>query len=451
MSQRSAERLHDETRPAPAEDRPAHREPAVRREAAIALPVAGRLLTKRPGTVDTTLRPRSVAPSHDTGTVVRRRVSVRGDHTPADMFGQRQLIQPEPVAFDADVENLLTVVDNTTTTALQQILNRPLFTGLEALVDLSGYLTLWVRKMKDAVARGFAAGLSSAQFGYAIETLACHLLGASQGGWQLSYQIASGSTRPDIVATKGQRQVWIDLTADSALSVAHIYTIKRWHQSNICPYPHAEVVYPPLTGAEMMVMMANAKLEQAGQAPAAQVDAQALQASVQAAAAKLQQDVARWRGSYAAPFRMEVKPSAVNQRGDSGTDPDGEARAEVFQWFNRNMGTHYTSHKNSNLGARGRGQRQRWAKGQKPKIDPFQRADPKLTAESAEAASVLMVLGIQPTQYGIVNGTPTQARGIAFLTKLDQQQDEAKVAAASQPVNANPANAAPVFVFGAAH
>ena len=58
---------------------------------------------------------------------------------------------------------------------------------------------------------------------------------------------------------------------------------------------------------------------------------------------------------------------------------------------------------------------------------------------------MLMVLGIQPTAYGIVDGTPSRARGIAFLTKLDQRQDEADVAAATPA----PANTAPVFVFGA--
>lgn len=363
-----------------------------------ALPVAG-LVTQRGRPVRESADAQDRSPAAEG--VIRRRVSVRGAHGPLDLFG-RSLMNPAPTAFDPDAENLLAIVDTTTGTALNQIINRPLFTGLEELVDASGYLTLWVRKMKDAVNRGYTAGLSSAQFGYAIETLACHLLGTSQGGWTLDYQIASGSTRPDIVATKGTRQVWLDLTADSALSVAHIYTIKRWDRSNVCPYPHAEVVYPPMSGGVMATLIANAKLEMAGNPPAAQVDAHAIQASVRAAEAKLRQDVARWRSAYAAPFRLEVSPSTANHRGDSGTDPDGEARASVFDWFNRNLGTLYTSHRRA-AGAAGRGQRQRWAKGEKPRMAPTRDVHPKLTAESAEAGSVLMVLGFAPAAYGIVD------------------------------------------------
>ena len=403
-----------------------------------------------PGLVMPRTRPieeASVAPtgSPTAPSVIRRRVSVRGAHGPIDPFGHT-LMNPAPTAFDQDAENLLTIVDNTTGTALHQILNRPLFTGLEELVEASGYLALWVRKMKDAVNRGYTAGLSSAQFGYAIETLACHLLGTSQAGWTLDYQIASGSTRPDIVATKGFRQVWLDLTADSALSVAHIYTIKRWDRSNVCPYPHAEVVYPPMSGGVMATIIANAKLELAGNPPAAQVDAHAIQASVRAAEAKLRQDVARWRTTYAGPFRLEVPPSTVNRRGDSGTDPDGEARAGVFDWFNRNLGTRYTSHRRAG-GATGRGRRQRWATGANPRAAPTRDVDPQQTSDSAEAGSVLGVLGFTPAAYGIVDGTPSRARGIAFLTKIDQRQDEANVAAATAP--APTGNAAPVFVFGA--
>lgn len=448
MGMPGAEHPHDVRRSARVGERSAGPEPAAGPESTeafgAALPVAGRL-APRTGPVGDAAVAQSATP--EMASVIRRRVSVRGAHGPLDIFG-RSLMNPAPMAFDQDAENLLTIVDNTTGTALNQIINRPLFTGLEELVDASGYLALWVRKMKDAVTRGYTAGLSSAQFGYAIETLACHLLGAGQAGWTLDYQIASGSTRPDIVATKGTRQVWLDLTADSALSVAHIYTIKRWDRSNVCPYPHAEVVYPPMSGGVMATIIANAKLELAGNPPAAQVDANAIQASVRAAEAKLRQDVARWRTTYAAPFRMEVSPSTVNQRGDSGTDPDGEARADVFDWFNRNLGTMYTSHRRA-VGAAGRGRRQRWAKGQKPRTAPTRDVDPKLTSECAEAASVLMVLGFAPAAYGIVEGTPSRARGIAFLTKLDQRQDEADVAAATAPVTVPTGNAAPVFVFGA--
>ena len=115
--------------------------------------------------------------------------------------------------------------------------------------------------------------------------------------------------------------------------------------------------------------MANAALEIAGNPPAAQVDANAVQASVRAAEAKLLQDMARWRGAYAAPFRLEVSPSQANRKGDTGTDPDGEARSDVFNWFNRNLGTSYTSHRRA-AGVAGRGHRQRWAKGEKPKPHP---------------------------------------------------------------------------------
>jgi hypothetical protein len=449
MGLQRAEHRPDVRRSVRPDERAAGPEPAADRVATASteafgavVPVAGLLMPRERPLGATTAAPTG---SPGPAGVIRRRVSVRGAHGPADPFG-RSLMNPAPMAFDQDAENLLTIVDNTTGTALHQIINRPLFTGLEELVEASGYLALWVRKMKDAVTRGYTAGLSSAQFGYAIETLACHLLGSSQGGWTLDYQIASGSTRPDIVATKGIRQVWLDLTADSALSVAHIYTIKRWDRSNVCPYPHAEVVYPPMSGGVMATVIANAKLEMAGNPPAAQVDAHAIQASVRAAEAKLRQDVARWRTSYAAPFRMEVSPSRANQRGDSGTDPDGEARAAVFDWFNRNLGTRYTSHRRV-VGGTGRGQRQRWAKGEKPRAAPTRDVDPKLTSESAEAGSVLGVLGFAPAAYGIVDGTPSRARGIAFLTKLDQRQDEADVAAATAP--APTGNAAPVFVFGA--
>jgi len=448
MTVHDAEQVRDVRRAVGSDERAAGPAPAVGPESTeafgAALPVAG-LLTPRERPDGETPDVQTVPPG--AASVIRRRVSVRGAHGPLDLFG-RSLMNPAPTAFDQDAENLLTIVDDTTGTALNQIINRPLFTGLEELVDASGYLALWVRKMKDAISRGYTAGLSSAQFGYAIETLACHLLGTSQAGWTLDYQIASGSTRPDIVATKGTRQVWLDLTADSALSVAHIYTIKRWDRSNVCPYPHAEVVYPPMSGGVMATMVANAKLEMAGNPPAAQVDANAIQASVRAAEAKLRQDIARWRTAYAAPFRLEVAPSTANQRGDSGTDPDGEARASVFDWFNRNLRTMYTSHRRA-VGAAGRGRRQRWAKGEKPRMAPTRDVDPKLTSESAEAGSVLMVLGFAPAAYGIVDGTPSRARGIAFLSKLDQRQDEADVAAATAPTTAPTGNPAPVFVFGA--
>ncbi len=105
--------------------------------------------------------------------------------------------------------------------------------------------------------------VGAAQFGYAVETLATQLLGIAAAGWALSYQVASGNNRPDIVATKYDRTVWLNLTAGSPVSAAHIYRLEGWHDVSGCPSPHVEIVDDQYSPARLDAMPDNAELEQA--------------------------------------------------------------------------------------------------------------------------------------------------------------------------------------------
>lgn len=367
---------------------------------------------------------------------VRRMVAVRGRHGPVLPTGHT-LEDPPPAAFEDDVEQLIKVVDDTTSQAMNQVINRPLFTGLAALVDASGYLTLWVEKMKEAVTKGYGTGRAAAQFGYAIETLTTHLLGDSAAGWALSYQVAAGSTRPDIVATKAGRTVWLDLTADSAHSAEHIYTTKQWHLSAVCPHPHVEIGYPPYSTGVMNSMIVNAKLEQAGKALPDQVDTAQLQAQVAAAERKLRKSLSRWRREYVASLTTAAVPADVYE--SDWPNADERARISVYRWMNAHLRTTFLTtmeaagdEDHAKYGVRSmRGPRTPPMRGGgaakgRPTVDQqlaTAAADRKRrTDDATEASSILSALGVSMKPYGFVIGAPSRARGIAYLTELDARK-----------------------------
>lgn len=351
------------------------------------------------------------APQDAPPEVIRRLVPRRGhaEHlASADTF------------HEADHNTLVKAVDDATQKAYAQILTRPLFTGLEALVATSGHLSLWVEKAR-AEADGTApAGAASARlFGYAVETLTTHLLGGSREGWTLAYQVTAGATRPDVVATKDGRVMWLDLTA--APSAGHIYTLKAWDSAKVCPYPHAEITYPELAAGTRAVLVANAREEIAGRPKAAAVDADALKAQVAAAQKQHAANLERWRAKYCAAVRQAVRDAP---RADKAVQ-DLARRNTVYDWLDRTFSgaTFYRERAPRPSGPI------RKARHLSTSRSPYDRPDdsgestktesPSATPEQARlAASILMALGLEPTTYGFLSSAST-AQGVAFLEEHD--------------------------------
>jgi len=117
---------------------------------------------------------------------------------------------------------------------------------------LQRWVTLWERYLS-----GQVTGQMAAAFGYVVETLACGVFApAAPAGCSLSYQVAHGGTRPDVVLRRisdSRTLAWIDLTA--AASVNHIFSKEGWG-TKVASF--AEVTYPSLDPGSLAVMRANA-------------------------------------------------------------------------------------------------------------------------------------------------------------------------------------------------
>lgn len=307
---------------------------------------------------------------------VQRRVSVRGGFDSSHTY--RELKH-----HDSSTEQLITEVDRKTDQARLQVINRPMFTGLDDLVRDDGHVGLWVRSWRTAASSplGTYPGLAAGEYGYAVESLATHLLGKSAAGWALAYQIAAGSTRPDIVAMKGSVTVWLDLTADSAASQKHIYTNKRWHDYSVCPYPHAEIVYPPVDMGAMALMLANARLELKGTPPSSTINTKSIAKRIKEAREKRERRMNRWKQRLGPAFGTTL-PGVGKHR--KKADPEKAARAGVLKYL-------------SVAGVR------------------------ELVEGNVEdmrvAASVVVCLGRTPKTYGLQSWTGSKALGIAYLER----------------------------------
>lgn len=359
------------------------------------------------------LRPAPVPSAPDaTPGFVRRLVPNRGH--PEHLDGTNAFAE-------ADSNALVRAVDDATQQAYDQILTRPLFTGLEALVETSGYLSAWVESVREEADGTARAGTATArQFGYAVETLTTHLLGGSKDGWTLAYQVTAGTTRPDVVATKRDRVMWLDLTAHP--SAGHIYLLKSWHDTRVCPYPHAEITYPELDAGTRAVLIGNAREEIAGRPKAGAVDTDALRAQVAAAKERHAANLARWRAAYGAA----VSDRVLGARPTDLAVQDLARRDAVYDWLGRTFpGADFVREHSPSPGGRVRTRRHTYrdhpyARPGGPDDVAVEELEPQPSPEQARlAASILVALGLLPKTYGFSMASASAAQGVAFLEEHD--------------------------------
>ncbi len=359
--------------------------------------------------------------------MIRRRVSVRGH--PTDLQDGK---------FSDEAEKLLEAVDAATEKAYNQVISRPLFTGLEDLAGTDGHIGHWIERVTEEL-DGSPGAMTAAQFGYAIEALATHLLGSNAAGWALTYQVAAGSTRPDIVAKKDKVVMWVDLTADP--SAFHIYTLKRWNYPTVCQFPHAEVTYKPLDGGTRSVLLKSGLAERTGKPNASVVDSAALQQEVAQARQRLAANKARWRKQYSQKLRTGLR-TVRDYSVEDGATADSRARNGVFRWLNETFRTaepftldpltggggprRQPTHTNVTLSAYGRPRARSYSRVQ-PESDQDgearqiaeREARQKETEQARLGGSILEVLGLRSGDYGLWFASVSQARGIAFLQEHD--------------------------------
>ncbi len=144
----------------------------------------------------------------------------------------------------ADFNQLL---DDMVTKARAYILSGPLLGGESSLGGLDGYTRCWTRHItKYAGSRSDKnREMLSANFGYAVESVACAFLQGRTGnkwrGHEIRLQDSKLGTRPDIVLHKGGRDVaWLDITASG--SKGHIDSKQNWYSNASCDYA-VEVTY----------------------------------------------------------------------------------------------------------------------------------------------------------------------------------------------------------------
>lgn len=375
------------------------------------------------------LRRTGQGPRHgdETHLMVRRRVSLRGHPDQVDEQSKK---------FGTDAEKLLEAVDAATGKAYNQVLNRPLFTGLEGLAKADGYVRLWVERVGDEL-DGAPGAATAAQFGYAIESLATKLLGGQAEGWALSYQVSAGSTRPDIVAKKDGLTMWVDLTAD--LSTGHIYRLKQWDKLNVCQFPHAEVTYESLDRGARAVLLTNARAERAGTPNNSLVDSTALQEQIRKAQERLVANRIRWKQKH--KHALDELPTVRFYAKTDESDADARARRGVLLWLTETFRTAkpFAMERDSTTSGARRRPRPKVRTGpyDRPVATSYSRVSPESEdhakdrrivekkqqqseAEQARlAGSILKVLGKNPDSYGFWVASVSEARGIAFLQEHD--------------------------------
>lgn len=138
--------------------------------------------------------------------------------------------------------------------AFATVVKNPFLKGFTGTVD--GHIRHWVRKWEVYTDTGVDQ-LLAADFGYAIESVACHDLKAPPG-FRCELQAVRNGTRPDIALWKGSTEVaWYDITASG--STNHIFDKVGWDtRRNVF-----EITYPSVdfsTLDQLAATLANASV-----------------------------------------------------------------------------------------------------------------------------------------------------------------------------------------------
>lgn len=158
------------------------------------------------------------------------------------------------------ITNIVDTVVSVVEQARQQSVQ---WSDLENRTD-SGHLQQWY-----SVAQDYCEDQNNlpsyfwANFGYAVETLACEALNSYNfSGYDIVYQVAHGHTRPDIVISHNHEEIaWIDVTSDG--SETHIYDKdgSGW-ETKLFVY---EVLYDSLDPMEIMSSSNNPYFSEYGE------------------------------------------------------------------------------------------------------------------------------------------------------------------------------------------
>lgn len=151
----------------------------------------------------------------------------------------------DPSAIN-DVQAVAEYIDNMVQLAARTIAKNPTLAGIQPSYG-KGYLDLWRKTYAESLAAPATEnGFLPTRLGYAVETMAIHLLqGKRIGNYSISTQVTSGATRPDIVVSQnGSVVAWLDITA--ANSVGHIYMKQGGQWDNINKVHVGEILYPSL-------------------------------------------------------------------------------------------------------------------------------------------------------------------------------------------------------------
>lgn len=127
----------------------------------------------------------------------------------------------------------------------------------------SGHLKKWYRSAKGYVDDPKEAhSFLSADFGYAIESIACKELGNAFGNFDIKFQVSEGHTRPDIVVLHNNNELgWLDIT--SIKSKGHIFkkTGSGWKSK---PFVY-EIFYDELNAQDLFENSSNSYYKEYGE------------------------------------------------------------------------------------------------------------------------------------------------------------------------------------------
>ncbi|MHC5726155.1 MAG: eCIS core domain-containing protein [Nostoc sp.] len=127
--------------------------------------------------------------------------------------------------------------------------------------DGSGYIGAWQKVYEKFIQEpNTLPDFFYARYGYAVETIACQLLGKKYGDYEINYQITAGQTRPDIVITKpGEEwQAWLDITSSGSTGHVNKKQHSGWQNRKYV----AEITYPSLIPHELAEGATNLSDEQ---------------------------------------------------------------------------------------------------------------------------------------------------------------------------------------------
>jgi hypothetical protein len=159
------------------------------------------------------------------------------------------------VYYEAVAKRFFKAYDDAVKKAHRYVVSEP---SLGPYKNLDGHTKLWVKKWTSHLSATVVKTLY-ATFGYVIESLVSdgrsEFKPGTEAGIGVLTQYSVGGTRPDIVIyekTTGKTIAWIDLTASSSRD--HIYKKESWEKK---VKNFAEVTYPSLTNATLMIMRKN--------------------------------------------------------------------------------------------------------------------------------------------------------------------------------------------------